>query len=115
MAEKVPFPEKRFLEAVYGDELSDECLAAPFVPDAKLILNQLRLRLIAALEMLSYRERAILEMRFGMGDGFAYTLAETGRVFRLTRERIRQLQNKAIKKLRRNAEDLRHFVYELDS
>jgi len=114
VAEKAIFPEKRFLCAVFRGELSPEFLAAPPAADAELILERLRRQIDAALDTITYRERAILEMRFGLGDGYAYTLAEIGYVFRLTRERIRQLQNKAIRNLRRRAEQLRNFVYELD-
>ena len=108
-------PEQQFLRDVFPNELSEECLAVPFAQDADLILTRLRQQIAAALGRLSYRERGILEMRYGLGDGFAYTLAEVGEVFRLTRERIRQVQAKAVRKLRKQAEDLRNFVYDLDS
>ncbi len=115
MVEKVDLPEKQLLLAVFPGELSEECLAVPFAPNAQAILRQLRRRIHAALNTISYRERAILEMRFGLGDGYRYSLAEGGYVFQLTRERVRQIQNKAITKLRRRADKLRDFVYELDS
>ena len=51
------------------------------------------------LSTLSYREREIIKMRFGLGDGYAYTLEETGRVFQVTRERILQIESKVLKKL----------------
>jgi len=87
-------------------------LAAPFQADGDAAMAQLRVRILAALDGLSYRERAIVEMRFGLGDGHAYTLAETGYVFRLTRERVRQLQARALRRLRYRADDLRKFLQE---
>jgi RNA polymerase sigma factor (sigma-70 family) len=52
-----------------------------------------------ALKSLSYREREILKLRFGLGDGYTYTLEEVGHIFRVTRERIRGVQNKGLAKL----------------
>ena len=115
MAEKVDLPEKELLLAVFRGEFSEACLAVPFAPNAKGIRQQLRRRIHAALSTISYRERAILEMRFGLGDGYRYSLAEGGYVFQLTRERIRQVQNKALTKLRHRADSLRGFVHELES
>ena len=53
----------------------------------------------AALENLSYRERRVLELRYGLGGEHPRTLDEVGRAFNLTRERIRQIENKSLKKL----------------
>jgi RNA polymerase sigma factor (sigma-70 family) len=112
---KIAIPEQRFVQAVFPHELSRECLEAPFAPHATAILVQLRRQIASALSNLSYRARGILEMRYGLGDGYSYSLAEIGFVFRLSRERIRQLQVKALKHLRRQADDLRNFIYDLDS
>src|SRR5438270_9989682 len=49
---------------------------------------------------LTERERKVLELRFGLGDGFARTLEEVGKQFRVTRERIRQIEAKALRKMR---------------
>jgi RNA polymerase primary sigma factor len=95
--------------------MSETSFAAPFADGADLTLNELRCRIDRALQSLSYRERGILEMRFGLGDGYAYTLAEAGIVFQLTRERIRQIQVKAIKKLHRQGDALRSFLGRLNS
>ena len=57
-------------------------------------------QLAAALSFLSERERRVLEMRFGLDDGRARTLEEVGREFGVTRERIRQIEAKALRKLR---------------
>jgi RNA polymerase primary sigma factor len=48
---------------------------------------------------LNYREREILRMRFGLADGYTYTLEEVGKVFSVTRERVRQIESKAVRKL----------------
>jgi RNA polymerase primary sigma factor len=53
-----------------------------------------------ALEGLPYREREILRMRFGLADGYSYTLEEVGTIFSVTRERVRQIEAKAVQKLR---------------
>jgi RNA polymerase primary sigma factor len=53
-----------------------------------------------ALEGLSYREREIIRLRFGLADGYSYTLEEVGSIFSVTRERVRQIEAKAVEKLR---------------
>lgn len=110
MAELASFPEHRFLRAVFPDEYSEEWVADLLRPEADEVLQELRRQIDGALRTLSYRERGILEMRCGLGDGRAYTLAEAGYVFKLTRERIRQIQARSLKKLRDRAVDLRKFV-----
>ena len=45
------------------------------------------------------REREIIRLRYGLGDGYTYTLEEVGRIFKVTRERVRQIEAKAVKKL----------------
>ena len=51
------------------------------------------------LETLTFREREIIRLRYGLSDGYIYTLEEIARIFKVTRERIRQIEMKAIKKL----------------
>jgi RNA polymerase primary sigma factor len=48
---------------------------------------------------LTYREREIVRLRYGLGDGYTYTLEEVGRIFKVTRERVRQIEAKAVRKL----------------
>ena len=48
---------------------------------------------------LSYREREILRLRYGLVDGYAYTLEEVGQIFSVTRERVRQIEAKAVRKV----------------
>jgi len=114
VSQKAMFSEKRFLRAVFPNRFSEQRLAIPFAHDSEFILQQLREHIRAALDTLSYRERGILEMRFGFGDGYVYTLAEVGYVFSLTRERIRQIQAKTLKKLGQTADDLRDFMDNLE-
>ncbi len=52
-----------------------------------------------AMQTLNYREREILKLRYGLADGYAYTLEEVGRIFQVTRERVRQIESKAVRKL----------------
>ena len=65
---------------------------------------QLRGRIDAVLDKLSYREREIIKLRYGLGDGYNYTLAEVAGVFRVTRERIRQIEARAFEKLQESDE-----------
>jgi RNA polymerase primary sigma factor len=51
------------------------------------------------LSSLNHREREILRMRYGLTDGYAYTLEEVGKIFSVTRERVRQIEAKAVRKL----------------
>ncbi len=51
------------------------------------------------MEGLNYREREILRLRYGLADGYSYTLEEVGKIFSVTRERVRQIESKAVRKL----------------
>ena len=51
------------------------------------------------LKTLAYREREIIKLRYGLGDGYTYTLEEVGRIFKVTRERVRQIEAKSLRKL----------------
>ncbi len=59
----------------------------------------LRERIERLLKTLTYREREIIRLRYGLGDGYTYTLEEVGRIFKVTRERVRQIEAKAVRKL----------------
>lgn len=61
--------------------------------------DMLREKLEQVLRTLSYREREIIKLRYGIGDGYTYTLEEVGRIFKVTRERVRQVESKALRKL----------------
>ena len=59
----------------------------------------LRKHIEGILKTLTYREREIIRLRYGLGDGYTYTLEEVGRIFKVTRERVRQIEAKAVRKL----------------
>ncbi|MCR5634510.1 MAG: RNA polymerase sigma factor RpoD [Lachnospiraceae bacterium] len=80
-----------------GDFLPDENVLAPSDAAARTMLNE---QLNEILDTLTERERKVLTLRFGLIDGRARTLEEVGKVFNVTRERIRQIEAKALRKLR---------------
>lgn len=80
-----------------GDFIEDESMPEPVDAAAKELLKE---QVENALSVLSERERQVLEMRFGLLDGKDYTLEEVGKYFNVTRERIRQIEAKALRKLR---------------
>ena len=59
----------------------------------------LKTRIEEAMEHLNYREREIIKLRYGLADGYSYTLEEVGKIFSVTRERVRQIESKAVRKL----------------
>jgi RNA polymerase primary sigma factor len=80
-----------------GDFIEDDSMPEPVDAAAKELLKE---QVENALSVLSERERQVLEMRFGLLDGKDYTLEEVGKYFNVTRERIRQIEAKALRKLR---------------
>ena len=80
----------------FGDFIEDERQASPSDSATSEMLRQ---RINDVLKTLTYREREILKLRYGIGDGYTYTLEEVGRIFKVTRERVRQVESKAIRKL----------------
>ncbi|MFM7137948.1 MAG: RNA polymerase sigma factor RpoD/SigA [Planctomycetota bacterium] len=107
------------LDQPLGD--GDEGTVGEFVSDAREIdplrdvnSQALKSSIGRALEGLSYREREIIRLRFGLADGYAYTLEEVGTIFDVTRERVRQIEAKAVEKLRQPGVevDLATFVSE---
>jgi RNA polymerase primary sigma factor len=72
----------------------------------------LRDRIDSLLKTLTYREREIIRLRYGLTDGYTYTLEEVGRIFRVTRERVRQIEAKAVKKLQHpvRSRQLENFI-----
>lgn len=88
-----------------AEVVADTNAAAPF---DQLVMTSDTELVREVLTTLSPKERAVLDMRFGLGDGTPKTLEEIGQHFRLTRERIRQIQNEALKKLRAKVEKRDH-------
>jgi RNA polymerase primary sigma factor len=92
------------LDRPIGD--SDDCYFGDFLEDksaenpANISSNELlKEKITEVLDSLTDREREIICLRYGIGDGYTYTLEEVGRRFNVTRERVRQIEAKAIKKL----------------
>nr|WP_281382099.1 RNA polymerase sigma factor RpoD [Prosthecobacter vanneervenii] len=81
----------------FGDFIEDKEASNPMELTA---MHLLRDKLRDVLDTLSPREREVLEQRFGLGDGAGRTLEEVGKQFQVTRERIRQIEAKALRKLR---------------
>ena len=92
-----------------GDFIEDEDAPSPMDAAAKEMLRE---QVQHALASLSEREREVLELRFGLKDGKEHTLEEVSRYFDVTRERIRQIEAKALRKLRHPARsrDLRDYL-----
>jgi RNA polymerase primary sigma factor len=80
-----------------GDFIEDESVVGPVDAASKQLLKE---QMQDILDSLSERERKVLEMRFGLLDGQGHTLEEVGQEFGVTRERIRQIEAKALRKLR---------------
>ncbi|MCC9606879.1 sigma-70 family RNA polymerase sigma factor [Blastopirellula sp. JC732] len=83
-------------DSQFGDLLPDGEAESPAIGAAQ---EMLRTRISRVLKTLSYREREIIKLRYGLGDGYSYTLEEVGHIFKVTRERIRQIEAKAVRKL----------------
>ncbi len=93
----------------FGDFIEDHSQAPPGEAASQAMLKN---RIEAVLKTLTYREREIIKLRYGIGDGYTYTLEEVGRIFKVTRERVRQVEAKAIRKLQHpvRSRKLRGFV-----
>jgi RNA polymerase primary sigma factor len=96
-------------DSLLGDFIEDKEVENPSVQtDYKLLQEQIR----AVLSTLPPREQEVLRMRFGLDDGYSLTLEEVGLYFNVTRERIRQIEAKALKKLRhfKRSQKLRDYM-----
>ncbi|MCG3125259.1 MAG: RNA polymerase sigma factor SigA [Phycisphaerae bacterium] len=84
-------------DSYFGDFIEDESIESPVSTASNEMLSD---RIEQVLKTLTYREREIIKLRYGIGDGYTYTLEEVGRIFKVTRERVRQVEAKAIRKLK---------------
>ena len=110
------------LDQPVGDH--DDSFFGEFVEDhrnddplAEMSQQALKQRIASVLEELNYREREILRLRYGLADGYSYTLEEVGQIFSVTRERVRQIEAKAVRKLQHpmRSKALNGFVDEVES
>ncbi len=83
-------------DSYFGDFIEDESVESPVSAASREMLRE---RIENVLSTLTFREREIIKLRYGIGDGYTYTLEEVGRIFRVTRERVRQIEAKAVRKL----------------
>jgi RNA polymerase primary sigma factor len=83
-------------DSYFGDFIEDAGAENPVMTASSEMLKD---RIEQVLKSLTYREREIIKLRYGIGDGYTYTLEEVGKIFKVTRERVRQVEAKAIRKL----------------
>ena len=83
-------------DASFGEFVPDQSSDSPVNSTTQEMLKD---KIDVVLKTLTYREREIVKLRYGLGDGYTYTLEEVGRIFKVTRERVRQIEAKAVRKL----------------
>ncbi len=83
-------------DSYFGEFLEDEREEDPLYETNQQALKD---QIEDAMKILNHREREILRLRYGLADGYAYTLEEVGKIFSVTRERVRQIESKAVRKL----------------
>ena len=83
-------------DSYFGDFIEDNSTDSPVNSATQEMLKD---KIDSVLKTLTYREREIIKLRYGLGDGYTYTLEEVGRIFKVTRERVRQIEAKAVRKL----------------
>jgi RNA polymerase primary sigma factor len=100
-------------DSYFGEFLEDHREIDPLHDTNKEALKR---RIEDAMQTLNYREREIIKLRYGLADGYAYTLEEVGKIFCVTRERVRQIETKAVRKLQQpyRAKSLAGFVDGID-
>ncbi len=96
-------------DSCFGEFIEDEGTERPERAAGNELLRQ---KIEGLLKTLTYRERQIIRLRYGLGDGYTYTLEEVGRIFKVTRERVRQIEAKAVRKLQhpRRSKQLEGFL-----
>ena len=83
-------------DSFFGEFLEDYRDDDPLYDHNQLAL---KIRIEEVMQSLNHREREILKLRYGLADGYSYTLEEVGKIFSVTRERVRQIESKAVRKL----------------
>jgi len=83
-------------DSFFGEFIEDDSVESPVNAATQEMLKD---KIDQVLKTLTYREREIIKLRYGLGDGYTYTLEEVGRIFKVTRERVRQIEAKAVRKL----------------
>jgi len=83
-------------DSFFGDFIQDQSTDSPVSSATQEMLKD---KIDYVLKTLTYREREIIKLRYGLGDGYTYTLEEVGKIFKVTRERVRQIEAKAVRKL----------------
>ncbi len=83
-------------DSFFGEFIEDDTAESPVQAATQEMLKD---KIDQVLKTLTYREREIIKLRYGLGDGYTYTLEEVGRIFKVTRERVRQIEAKAVRKL----------------
>ena len=83
-------------DSYFGEFIEDASSDSPVSAATQEMLKD---KIDSVLKTLTYREREIIKLRYGLGDGYTYTLEEVGRIFKVTRERVRQIEAKAVRKL----------------
>ncbi|MHC4860932.1 MAG: sigma-70 family RNA polymerase sigma factor, partial [Planctomycetota bacterium] len=83
-------------DSYFGDFIEDESAESPVSAATHEMLKD---KIEKVLQTLTFREREIIKLRYGIGDGYTYTLEEVGKIFKVTRERVRQIEAKAVRKL----------------
>ena len=96
-------------DSYFGDFIEDNSAESPVSAATQEMLKD---KIEQVLKTLTYREREIIKLRYGLGDGYSYTLEEVGHIFKVTRERIRQIEAKAVRKLQQpsRAQELLGFL-----
>jgi RNA polymerase primary sigma factor len=99
-------------DASFGEFIEDSSSDNPVHSANHVILRQ---KIEGLLKTLTWREREIIRLRYGLQDGYTYTLEEVGRIFRVTRERVRQIEAKAVRKLQHpiRSQHLQGFLKQL--
>ena len=100
-------------DSYFGDFIEDKSVESPVSAASHEMLRE---KMERVLDSLTFREREIIKLRYGIGDGYTYTLEEVGRRFKVTRERVRQIEAKALRKLQHpiRARKLEGFLEETE-